>query len=187
MIESVSFRNMAPSYNIGAILFGPKSELFGPRDEFLFRKPVTNTSQALKTNEVIRASPQAQRDIREGVLVRLPSLRESKWKVRVLQRWVGRVEHVDGHRFVAVLDDATSSLCPQEQVELDLSEVSESDLTLLVPGATFYWSIGYRDTPGGQRERISTLRFARHPRLSKTEVSRIFEHADQVAALLDSE
>jgi hypothetical protein len=105
----------------------------------------------------------------------------------VLQRWVGRVECVDGDRFFAVLDDATDSVCPQEQVELDISEVSTSDLTLLVPGATFYWTIGYRDTPGGQRERISTLRFARHPRLSKTEVSRIFAQADQLAALLDSE
>jgi hypothetical protein len=81
MIEPVSFENMGPVYGIGAILFGSKGEPFGSKDKFLFRKPVTNTSPALKTNEVIRASPKGQRDIREDVLVRLPSLRESKWKV----------------------------------------------------------------------------------------------------------
>jgi hypothetical protein len=89
-------------------------------------------------------------------------------------------------RFVAVVNDATNSQNPAEQVEVDLEEVSTSDLPLLAEGATFYWCIGYRDTPGGQRERISTLRFARQPHLSKTVVSktvvdRAFALADRVA------
>ncbi len=130
-------------------------------------------------------SPQGQRAPREDILVRLPSLRKSKWRVTVLQGWVGRVEQVMADRFLAVLSDATSSLNPQEQIELDLREVSESDIPLLACGATFYWSIGYRDTPGGQRERISTLRFARHPRLKETDMRPIFSHADGLAAFLE--
>ena len=171
-----------PSHNIeiGALFRWPYGE-------FLVRSPKSEERLPLDPNMVIRASPQGQHRTREDVLVRLPSLRESKWKVRVLQRWVGRVEQVSADRFFAVLSDATSSRNPQEQVELDLNEVSESDLSLLAQGATFYWSIGYRDTPGGQRERISTLRFARQPRLSKAEVNRIFEQADHVAALLESD
>ena len=173
-------QNSSPASDLDAILFGS-------REQFLFRKPFTETRQSLYRNEMITASPEGQSDTRQDVLVRLPSLRESKWKVRVLQRWVGRVEHVNGDSFVATLHDATSPRYPPEQVEIDRSEVSESDLSLLAPGATFYWSIGYRDTPGGQRERISTLRFARLPRLSTTEVSRILEHADNLAALLESD
>jgi len=160
----------------------------GTQERFLLRQPLLEEwRRFLDRNEEAQASPQDQGDTREDILVRLPSLRESKWKVRVLQRWVGRVESVTADKFVAVLDDSTSSGSPQEQVELELSEVSDSDLPLLARGAAFYWSIGYRDTPEGQRERISTLRFARQPRLSRTELNRIFEHADQLAALLESD
>ena len=61
-----------------------------------------------------------------------------------------------------------------------------SVLNFQVP-PNFYWSIGYRDTPGGQRDRISTLRFARQPHFRKADLKRIFEQADFSAALLQSE
>jgi hypothetical protein len=83
--------------------------------------------------------------------------------------------------------DAGGEQNPLEEVELDREEVSKSDLPLLAKGAVFYCSIGYRDTPGGQRERIFTLRFARQPRLSRAEVKRIFEEADRLAAFLESD
>ncbi len=170
---------------------GPELGVLFPalQKEFLVRQPLTAVKARFsrRTNEVTQASPQDQRAIHEDVLVRLPSIRESKWKVTVLQRWIGRVEHIKTDRFLAVLGDATTQQNPPEQVELDVREVSESDLPLLADGATFYWSIGYRDTPGGQRERISTLRFARHPHLSKTDVNKIFEQADRSAAFLESD
>lgn len=183
---STSFQNvpLRPRSEIGALFAVPL--LSAVQERFLVR-PLVKARPSLDRNELTQASPQGQHDTREDVLVRLPSLRESKQKVIVLQRWVGRVERVEADRFLAVLGDATNSRNPLEQVELDLSEVSESDLPLLACGATFYWSIGYRDTPGGQRERISALRFARQPHLSKTEVSRIFERADHLAAFLESD
>lgn len=119
------------------------------------------------------------------ILLRLPSLKESKWKVTVLQRWVGRVERVEDVSFLAVLNDVTNSQNPLEEVELDIAEISPSDLSLLVAGAAFYWSIGYQDTPGGQRQRVSVLRFARLPQLNKTDVDRVFEQADRLAASLE--
>jgi hypothetical protein len=155
--------------------------------EFLFRQPSSKTFPRV-TNNAMPASLQGQQPVtHEDVLVRLPSVRDSKWKVRVLQGWVGIVNDVKGDRFSAVLADTTNSRNAPEQVELDLEEVSESDRPLLTEGATFYWSIGYRDTPGGQRERISSLRFARQPRLSENEVNRIFDRADNLAALLESD
>jgi len=119
------------------------------------------------------------------VLLRLPSLKESKWKVTVLQQWVGRVERIERLTFYAVLNDATNPQNPPEEVELEIAEISPSDRSLFIPGATFYWSIGYQDTPGGQRQRVSVLRIARHPRLSDTDVDRILKQADSLAAFLE--
>jgi hypothetical protein len=119
------------------------------------------------------------------VLLRLPSLKESKWKVTVLQQWVGRVERIERHTFYAVLNDATNSQNPPEEVELEIAEISPSDLSLFIPGATFYWSIGYQDTPGGQRQRVSVLRIARRPRLSDSDVDRVLRQADSLADFLE--
>jgi len=154
---------------------------------FLFRRPVSQALSALKKEGPTHASPPAQDEIRQDALVRLPSFRESHWKVRVLQRWVGRVEVVLDDRLIAVLSDTTNQSNPSEEVELDINEVSPSDLKLLAPGATFYWSIGYRDSPGGQRERVSTLRLARQPRPGKADVNRIFAQAESLAAFLETD
>jgi hypothetical protein len=154
--------------------------------KFLVRKPPFAFSPT-DTNKVMPLSVQGHEQVsHEDLLVRLPSLAESKWKVRVLQGWVGVVERVTPDRFFAIVTDVTNPRNPPEQVELDLSEISESDLSLLAEGAKFYWSIGYRDTPGGQRERISTLRFARQAPVDEAEVERIFEEADRLAAFLES-
>jgi hypothetical protein len=121
------------------------------------------------------------------VLLRLPSIRESKLKVTLLQRWIGDVEEVKGDRFFAVLHDATNDQNPPELGEFECAEVSPSDIPLLAEGARFYWSIGYTDTPGGQRQRVSELRFARRSRLTESEISLILEQADTVVALLENE
>jgi hypothetical protein len=185
MFTSTSFRDsiLKPgSAEIGLLFPTPQVELV----KFLFRR-VPADIIAASANGVIQASSQDQGRVIPDVLVRLPSILKSKWKVRVLQQWVGRVEQVNMARFIAYIVDATNSRNPAEQVEFDLSEVSESDRVLVAAGAVFYWSIGYRDTPGGQRERISALRFARHPRFSEGEVNRIFEQADRLATLLESD
>jgi hypothetical protein len=164
--------------------------LFPTRPEkFMISRPLTAAKEriSLGTNAYPQASAPDQRVVHKDLLVRLPSVRESKWKVTVLQRWIGRVEHLKTDRFLAVLTDATNSQNPPEQVELEREEVSKSDLPLLAEGASFYWSIGYRDTPGGQRDRISTLRFARQPHLRKADLERIFERADLSAAVLQRE
>jgi hypothetical protein len=92
--------------------------------QYLVRPPLTAEKARFtrSTNEITQASPQDQRVAQEDLLVRLPSLRESKWKVIVLQRWIGLVEQVMADRFVAVVNDATNSQNPAEQVEVDLEE-----------------------------------------------------------------
>ncbi|MDZ4796875.1 MAG: hypothetical protein SGI92_01830 [Bryobacteraceae bacterium] len=170
--------------------YRPEADVLAPRpkyEQFLLRDHSVSSKMAPTINRLPRESLYEVPLSEDSGLVRLPSIAESKWKVLVLQRWVGRVERIEDDNFVAVLSDATNPTNAPEEVELDSVEVSPSDLPLLVVGAIFYWAIGYCDTPGGQRERVSTLRFARLPRLSQSRINKVFEKADRVAALLDGE
>jgi hypothetical protein len=180
MTQEISFEDpvMPPGSSTVALLAKGSGE-------FLLRKPV-RTAPSRERNEAMLASPEHQNIEREQSLIRRPSTNLSKRKAIVLQRWTGVVERVTAGGFLARISDHTNPSNPPEEVELDLQEVSKSDRPLVVAGAAFYWSIGYRDTEGGQRERVATLRFARQPSLSQTDVDQIFEEADDLAAYLES-
>ncbi len=156
-------------------------------DRLLFSKhaEVSLSSGSAGNFDQSASSPTFQ-DIRDPI-VRVPALQQQQWKVRVLQRWTGRVQRIENGMFVAELTDTMNPGNPIEEVELDTSEVSAGDLPLLEEGAIFYWTIGYRDSAGGQRSRVSTLRFARLPVLTKSAVARAFAEADLVAASLECE
>lgn len=129
-----------------------------------------------------------QSDMAPTSLVRLLSIDVSKENVKVqaLQRWTGRVERILKDRFVAIISDITTPGNPAEEVELDIQEVPPADRSLVAEGAIFYWAIVYRDSKGGQRERISSIRFARQPKLSEEDVQDILAEADEMAAFLES-
>jgi len=168
------------SPNAGALL--PRTQL-----EFMRRRlPEAFSPLTQSRARSLEDSSKSDQISKNDVLIRLPSISKSKSRVTLLQRWVGRVERLDGNHMIAVLDDETNPKNPLEEVELDLSEVSASDLPLLTVGATFYWSIGYRDSLGGQRERTSMLRFARVPRPNEKQIKRAFEEADELATFLES-
>lgn len=121
----------------------------------------------------------------ERIVVRVPEVRSSPHRITVLQRWMGQVDCVESNSFHAFVRDLTNSRNPVELVEFDISEVSMSDRPLVSEGATFYWSIGYRDSAGGQRERISSIRFARQPRIVDAQIVRVFDRADGICDLLE--
>lgn len=100
-----------------------------------------------------------------------------------LQRWEGTVLKIEGDTFWARLVDLRTQTA-DEEAELFVEDVSDSDRGLLREGAVFYWSIGYRDHVTGQRERTSTLRFRRLPQWSNRELERIEERADAAAEIL---
>ena len=69
---------------------------------------------------------------------------------------------VDEETFTAIIkDDLEQS--PEEQVEIYLEDLSQDDRPLVVPGAHFYWAIGYRDVIGGYRMRASIIKMQRLP------------------------
>jgi len=94
-----------------------------------------------------------------------------------LQQWEGYVEEKTPDSFIARLVDLDHRGASEEEAEILLSEVAEDDLALVTPGAVFYWSIGYRDQPTGERERVSLVRFRRLPRLTVDDVQRARQDA----------
>src|ERR1700733_12686035 len=157
---------------------GPEAGLLFPTQQGSSERFVFGESPSEKA-DLSTLQGQDSVNLRQGALVRLPDLHMSPLKVIVLQRWIGRVASVHADRFFAVTIDVTNPRNPAEEVEFDLAEVSEGDRSLVAEGAMFYWSIGYQDSRGGQRERISSLRLVRAPRLRETTVNRIFERADR--------
>src|SRR4051794_4982826 len=100
--------------------------LFPPhRYEFLIRQLTDRQPSSANTNSETarRQTLSAPKD----VLVKLPSIRHSKWKVTVLQRWVGTIDQVFPDRVSAVIKDSSNPTNPAEQVEFLIDEISESD------------------------------------------------------------
>lgn len=157
-------------------------------ESYLVSSPWIEESSTVVPNKDMRATLNDQRELTPSSLFRPLSVDVSRRNIRVqaLQRWTGRVECVSGDRFMAIVSDMTTPINPAEEVELDIQDVSLADRSLVAEGAVFYWAIVYRDTKGGQRERITTIRFARQPKLSDDDINDIFNEADELANLLES-
>lgn len=102
----------------------------------------------------------------------------------LLQQWEGVVstEPREGE-FVAVVRDLTNPTYSEEQAMLSLEHVPPPDRKLVVPGAVFYWSIGYEDTPTGTRRTISVLRFRRLPAWTHGDMRRIAREVERFQRL----
>ena len=78
----------------------------------------------------------------------------------IVQRWECVIRRVDDHEFAAVLYDMTDRSKPEEEATFSLSVVADDERAFVIPGAVFYWSIGYRTSARGQRTRAYRLSFA---------------------------
>lgn len=90
-------------------------------------------------------------------------------KYKVLQSWEGTLVEISGDVCRAIVQDS-SLINNIEEITFSIEEISESDRELAVPGAIFYWYIGYEDHIDGQRNRVSTIKFRRIPAWSKNEL-----------------
>lgn len=81
---------------------------------------------------------------------------------RTLQAWEGIVTAVEGQSFSVTLFDLSGNE-PDEEAEIDLEDVSVDERDLIAIGAVFLLHVGYSTSEGGQRSRMSILRFRRLP------------------------
>lgn len=107
-------------------------------------------------------------------------MREAPYTFRLLQQWEGTVTVLAEGEFTAELRDLTDPANYREEATFDLDEVSPDDQELLALGAVFRWSIGYRTSAAGQRERVSQLRFVRIPGWRGSVIAEIKQRAAQL-------
>jgi hypothetical protein len=106
-------------------------------------------------------------------VLRIPVVQPSGSAFLLLQQWEGTVMNAEALEFVANLRDLTDASRPEEAAAFPLDEVPEPDRPLVVPGAVFYWTIGYETAPTGTRKTVSMLRFRRLPAWSRSELRRL--------------
>jgi hypothetical protein len=126
-------------------------------------------------------------------LAKLPSIRQLpialplKASFDLLQQWECTVLDIRPDEFIAIARDRTDPKRPDEEIIFNHEDVNDYDLTLLKPGAVFYWNIGYRISDWGQKTKGSELRFRRLPAWSKREIDAVKVRATELASLFSDE
>lgn len=103
---------------------------------------------------------------------------------QLLQQWVGSVVGVHGEEFEAELRDVTEPSNADEVATFDVADVGPGERELLVPGAIFYWTLGYR-TRSGSRERVSRIMFRRSPKWVARDVAAARQNGASLRRLLN--
>jgi hypothetical protein len=98
-------------------------------------------------------------------------------------QWEGTVVKVTGDKFVARLTDLNGAESPEKRATISIDQISESDQMLVLAGAVFYWTIGYRVEEHGQKSLVSTIRFRRLPTWTRSEIERAKQLGSQFDAL----
>jgi hypothetical protein len=87
----------------------------------------------------------------------------------ILQKWEGVVLFRKGETFTARIFEGYQDFPVKRANKISLQEVADEQHELVVPGATFSWTIGYR-IRGGTRSRFSEIYFRRLPPWTKQEL-----------------
>ena len=82
---------------------------------------------------------------------------------------------VEDDSFLAILRDQDARTRASERAEFDLAIVSQRDLSLVLTGAVFYFTVGYRTDPAGTRTGFSEVRFRRLPQWTKREIASLVD------------
>jgi hypothetical protein len=99
-----------------------------------------------------------------------------------LQEWEGYVTEICDETFIAHLVDLTARKTrAEEQIEIELDEISDDDRELLRPGAIFRWSIGYQKHHG-TKKKVSQIVFRRLPAWIRSELEAAKNEANELAA-----
>ena len=86
------------------------------------------------------------------------------------QEWEGHVVAINETDFTARLVDLTAGgVHEQEEADIPLEEISDSDAARLQVGRIFRWVIGFKRSALGQKERTSLIVFRDLPAMSRTD------------------
>jgi hypothetical protein len=192
-------RSLLRSSDDKGLLSGPASIAATPR--FVFapieplpafalgaaqRSPTSNGGQSAEIEPESGTQHIPQFQPSEPVL-RVPSIGQPSIKFQKLQEYEGEVLSIGALDFVARLVDLTDIGTQRLEATFSIDEVSPSDEPLMREGAVFYWVIGIKDYPNGQRKTEHFLRFRRLPIWSKRDIERLETRVDELKAFLQSD
>ena len=160
--EPLGVFDVSFSSNSSGVLTGGQPEPLSAlesRVAVLPQPPTASTSNTDSIQTLSRLSRRFRRAHRKQAVQR----EERFW---LLHKWHGQVLSVGSDKFEAqLLDPSEPELI--ERATFQKTELSASNIALLRPGATFYWFIGFRDFPNGQRKRESDIWMKRGGRLEQ--------------------
>ncbi|MBI4081268.1 MAG: hypothetical protein HY423_01525 [Candidatus Lambdaproteobacteria bacterium] len=104
-----------------------------------------------------------------------------------MEQWEGTVQTISQKKFVAVLRSMLSAERTEESATFEIDSVPDADLSLVQPGAVFYWSVGYRNELSGQKVLMSVVRFRRLPAWSKRDIERARNTAEKFSVFFDDQ
>ncbi len=163
-------------------LYGSSVSMNELTEETTIRKPAPYlyvNKQSRLRGISLRTDTGLQEAKPENHTVRTLHLTKKQDKFIALQKWAGYVIEIGEEVFTARLTDLKNKGI-EEDAEIYLTEVSEEDRPLLLPGAVFYWSIGYRDDYNGQRHNEGFIRFRRLPAFSRKDIDRAQQEAEKI-------
>lgn len=144
---------------------------------YIMKKALGITTDIVEKNEITSTFGKESESAYVPKVITPFLITKNNTRFKLLQFWEGQVEEVNAENFIATIQDKTSLENPKEGLELSLQEISDEDKEFVCPGAIFYWSIGYEDSPGRPRQRVSRIRFRRLPSWSLTEIKTAEEKA----------
>ena len=87
------------------------------------------------------------------------------------QEWEGHVVAINETDFTARLVDLTAGgLYEEEEADIPLEEISDSDAARLQIGNIFRWAVGFKRSALGQKERTSVIVFRDLPAMSRADL-----------------
>lgn len=120
----------------------------------------------------LRVPDQAENRLAD--IVDMPVFRQSTTPIATLhplQEWEGYVIEINNDGFTARLLDLTAGASYEdEEADIPLEEVSESDAAGMQVGSIFRWVIGYERSPAGTKKRISQIVFRDLPATTKSDL-----------------
>ena len=147
-------------------------------------------AQSASTKEALRApaaefprtgNGEALHQITEGQQIRPTLVRVRDWPqpaedlprtatFHARQEWEGHVVAINETDFTARLVDLTAGgTYEEEEAEIPLEEISDSDAARLKIGSIFRWVIGFKRSALGQKERTSLIVFRDLPAMSRSD------------------
>lgn len=104
-----------------------------------------------------------------------------------IQEWEGFVTSISpdqGSFFARLVDKTAKKKVAEETIEIQVSDVSESDAHLIKEGAIFRLAIGHARSAAGTRRKVSEIVFRRLPAWTERDIREARQKAEQLVSAL---